>query len=242
MKSPYTGWVVGVAFVCLFVGESLADNFDSIESTENEISEEGNNQYGNTYQKPGKARSPQKYYEKENKGSGRRKGALSYPPRPPRTTPAPTTTTTTAEPSTRTSPPSSGPYFALPNFGMVQGGSSQSLSVSVKKSRNYGHLRVFLSAQSRIHQKPAVTHVQEASGPFGRHFVTIWQGQAGPGRTDLQRSHLRAWKRRMRRQQDPDVRGSGGQGDPASHRGCCMHVQLQSPQPGCQEMREGKRR
>uniref|UniRef100_A0A0K8RHJ6 Putative gamma-interferon inducible lysosomal thiol reductase n=1 Tax=Ixodes ricinus TaxID=34613 RepID=A0A0K8RHJ6_IXORI len=133
MKSPYTGWVVGVAFVCLFVGESLADNFDSIESTENEISEEGNNQYGNTYQKPGKARSPQKYYEKENKGSGRRKGALSYPPRPPRTTPAPTTTTTTAEPSTRTSPPSSGPYFALPNFGMVQGGSSQSLSVSVKK-------------------------------------------------------------------------------------------------------------
>ncbi|CAN8028384.1 unnamed protein product [Ixodes persulcatus] len=140
MKSPCCGWAVGVAFVCLFVVQSLVDIFDSIDSTENEISDEDSNQYRKAYPKPGRARSPFKFNKKEKKDSNRRKDTSSAPARPPMTTPAPTTTTTRATPtaaavapSTPASPPSSGFYFGLSNSGMVQGGSSQLLSVSVKK-------------------------------------------------------------------------------------------------------------
>uniref|UniRef100_A0A147BX54 Putative gamma-interferon inducible lysosomal thiol reductase n=1 Tax=Ixodes ricinus TaxID=34613 RepID=A0A147BX54_IXORI len=139
MKIPCCGWAVCVAFVCLFVGQSLADIFDSINSTENEISDEDDNRYRKTYQKPGQARSPFRFNEKEKKDSHRRKDTSSAPTRPPITTPAPTTTTTEAPtaaavvPSTPASPPSSGLGFGLPNSGVVQGDSSQSLSLSVKK-------------------------------------------------------------------------------------------------------------
>uniref|UniRef100_A0A090XDH4 Putative gamma-interferon inducible lysosomal thiol reductase n=1 Tax=Ixodes ricinus TaxID=34613 RepID=A0A090XDH4_IXORI len=180
MKNPCCGWAVGVAFVFLFVGQSLANIIDSIDSTENEISDEYDNRYRKTYPKPDQPRSPFKFNENEKKDSHRRTDTLSPPARPPMTTPAPETTTTTEAPTavavvppTPASPPSSGFDFGLPNSNMVQSGSSQSLSVSVKKVRGYGHLRVFLSAQPRIHQKSAVTHVQEASGPSGRHPVTI---------------------------------------------------------------------
>uniref|UniRef100_A0A0K8RMH8 Putative gamma-interferon inducible lysosomal thiol reductase n=1 Tax=Ixodes ricinus TaxID=34613 RepID=A0A0K8RMH8_IXORI len=181
MKILCYGWAVGVAFVCLFVGQSLADIFDSIDSTENEISDEDNNQYRKTYPKPGRARYPSKVNEKEKKDSHRRKDTSSAPARPPITTPALTTTTTEAPtaaavvPSTPASPPSSDLDFGLPNYGVVQSGSSQSLSVSVKKVAVTviyecfcPHSQEFIKSQLLPTYKKLRDHLDVTLLPFGK--------------------------------------------------------------------------
>ncbi|KAM7287473.1 gamma-interferon-inducible lysosomal thiol reductase-like [Ixodes scapularis] len=184
MKSPCCGWAVGVAFVCLFVGQSLADIFDIIDNIKSEISDEDDNRYRKTYSKPGQARSPFKFKEKE-KDSHRRKDTLSPPSRPPMTTPEPETTTATEAPtavavvpSTSTSPPSSGFDFGLPNSDMVQGGSSLSLSVSVKKVAVTviydcfcSHSQAFIKSQLLPTYKKLRDHLDVTLLPFGKAML-----------------------------------------------------------------------
>uniref|UniRef100_A0A0K8REK0 Putative gamma-interferon inducible lysosomal thiol reductase n=1 Tax=Ixodes ricinus TaxID=34613 RepID=A0A0K8REK0_IXORI len=158
MKSPCFNWVVGVAFTCLFVGQTLADIYIGLNFMNNDISGPDESQVRNTKNRgkkygykdpPYKSGIPKRGYNRKQSPKSPAK-MIEAEPTTTTTTTEPTTTTTTTEPPTTTTTTEApttvavvptAPAFssnfiknvAIQNSAMVQSSSSGSLSVNVKK-------------------------------------------------------------------------------------------------------------
>ncbi|KAM7287472.1 gamma-interferon-inducible lysosomal thiol reductase-like [Ixodes scapularis] len=158
MKTPCFEWVVGVAFTCLLVGQTLADIYIGLNVMNNDISGPDESKVRNTknrgtkygYKEPPykSGNSKRGYYRKQ--GSKSPAKMIKAEPTTTTTTTEPTTTTTTTEPPTTTTTTEAPttvaavpttPAFSsnfiknveIQNSAMVQSSSSDSLSVNVKK-------------------------------------------------------------------------------------------------------------